>query len=40
MVGGQVEAVAQVEPILKVLAPAPDKGGCTVARSVRADLSD
>ncbi len=26
MVGGEVEAVVQVEPILKVLAPAPDKG--------------
>ena len=26
MVGGEVEAVAQVEPILKVLAPAPGKG--------------
>jgi len=26
MVGGESEAVAQIEPILKILAPAPDKG--------------
>jgi 6-phosphogluconate dehydrogenase len=26
MVGGEAEAVAQIEPILKILAPAPDKG--------------
>jgi 6-phosphogluconate dehydrogenase len=26
MVGGEAEAVAQIEPILKILAPAPDRG--------------